>query len=268
MIRRCLALGSALVLLLGHAGPAAAGPAAGADPDPPLARVVGGQPAAAGTFPWMVRLSMGCGGVLTAPRVVLTAGHCAGPTGRNTNIAVVAGSTDRYSRQALRARSVYVTRAPGFRGETEGRDWALIKLDRTLPLPTLRITRSTAWDQGAFTVLGWGQTGEGSGGQQRYLRAATVPLVGDGACGFTYRRAGLPFIAPEMLCAGDLRHGGVDACQGDSGGPLVRRDRRGRWVQVGIVSWGYGCGRAGFPGVYTQLSAFHRSIARATRALS
>ena len=24
-----------------------------------------------------------------------------------------------------------------------------------------------------------------------------------------------------QLCAGDVRHGGVDTCQGDSGGPMV-----------------------------------------------
>lgn len=43
--------------------------------------------------------------------------------------------------------------------------------------------------------------------------------------------------------------------QGDSGGPLVC-EFNNTWVQVGIVSWGVGCGRKGYPGVYTEVSFY------------
>lgn len=43
--------------------------------------------------------------------------------------------------------------------------------------------------------------------------------------------------------------------QGDSGGPLVCEFNE-TWVQVGIVSWGIGCGRREFPGVYTEVSFY------------
>ena len=54
-----------------------------------------------------------------------------------------------------------------------------------------------------------------------------------------------------MLCAGRTN---LDSCQGDSGGPLfVKAVGSAGYIQVGITSWGVGCGATGFPGVYTRL---------------
>lgn len=47
--------------------------------------------------------------------------------------------------------------------------------------------------------------------------------------------------------------------QGDGGGPLVcEKDRH--WYQVGVVSFGIGCGRRNVPGVYTRVQAFEEWI--------
>ncbi len=45
-----------------------------------------------------------------------------------------------------------------------------------------------------------------------------------------------------------------DACQADSGGPMTIVNAQGTPIQVGIVSWGRGCGYRGFPGVYTRVA--------------
>jgi secreted trypsin-like serine protease len=238
--------------------------AAGASEHEPILEVVGGNDAAQGAYPWMVRLSMGCGGALTAPRVVLTAAHCVDGTGPDTSITGRAGAVDLESRKIITAHSVYVTQAPGFVNETRGDDWALIKLDRAIKLPTLTLARGTGYDAGTFTVLGWGQTSEDSMRQQRVLLYARVPFVADRTCATAYRKAGVSLVAPESICAGKR---GVDTCQGDSGGPMVRRGPGGAWVQVGIVSWGLGCARADYPGVYSQVSAFRPAIRAATRKL-
>ncbi|MER6192913.1 serine protease [Streptomyces cyaneofuscatus] len=230
---------------------------ASAAPNP----VVGGSRAAQGEFPFMVRLSMGCGGALYAKDIVLTAAHCVNGSGNNTSITATAGVVDLQSSSAIKVRSTKVLQAPGYNGT--GKDWALIKLAQPINLPTLKIATTTAYNQGTFTVAGWGANREG-GSQQRYLLKADVPFVSDTACRSAY---GSSFVAGEEICAGYLSTGGVDTCQGDSGGPMFRRDNAGAWVQVGITSYGQGCARPNYPGVYTEVSTFASAIASAAAGL-
>jgi len=226
------------------------------------AEVVGGALARGGDFPWIVHLSMSCAGALIRPQFVLTAAHCAGPTGKNTRIRVTAGSHDLRDSHATVVSSVYVQRAPEFTGVTQGRDWALIKLRDPLDLPTLRLSAGGD-DYGTFTIMGWGTTSENSFSEQRRLRTAKVPLVPDAECAGAYAGAGYAFRPDEMICAGDVRRGGVDTCQGDSGGPMVKRAHDGQFVEIGIVSWGVGCARKEYPGVYTEVAHFADAIRKA-----
>ncbi|WP_030204911.1 serine protease [Streptomyces sp. NRRL S-87] len=253
LLQRTLAAGAVALAAL-SLQPAGAAQAA---PQP----VVGGVRAAQGEFPWMVRLSMGCGGALYTQQIVLTAAHCVSRTGANTSITATAGVVDLNSPSAIKVRSTYVLQAPGYDGN--GKDWALIKLARPINLPTLKIADTTAYNNGTFTVAGWGATREG-GAQQRYLLKADVPFVSDAACAGAY---GSSLIQGEEICAGRLDTGGVDTCQGDSGGPMFRRDNAGAWIQVGITSWGEGCARAGYPGVYTEVSTFATAIRSAAAGL-
>ena len=229
----------------------------------PARDVVGGLVAPQGKFPWAVRLSTGCGGALTEPRVVLTAGHCVDGTGSNGRIRVTAGVADLKSRSAQSARSEKVIRAVGFVDEIHGDDWAVIRLDRPLRLPTLPISDQVV-GVGTYVVMGWGQTREDSIVQEHRLHYASVHTVTDQKCAAAYRKTGVKLVAGEQMCAGSP---GVDTCQGDSGGPMIGQGRRGEWVQVGIVSWGLGCARDGYPGVYTQLSTFRPAIKAAVHQL-
>ncbi|WP_406511944.1 serine protease [Streptomyces sp. NBC_00161] len=224
------------------------------------APVVGGTRAAQGEFPFMVRLSMGCGGALYTQQIVLTAAHCVNGSGNNTSITATAGVVDLNSSSAVKVKSTKVLQAPGYNGK--GKDWALIKLAKPINLPTLKIADTKAFDNGTFTVAGWGATREG-GGQQRYLMKATVPFVSDASCQSSY---GSDLVPSDEICAG-LPQGGVDTCQGDSGGPMFRRDSNNAWIQVGIVSWGEGCARPNFPGVYTEVSTFATAIKNAAATL-
>ncbi|MEU9706292.1 serine protease [Streptomyces sp. NPDC047981] len=225
------------------------------------APVVGGTRAAQGEFPWMVRLSMGCGGSMLTPQIVLTAAHCVSGSGNNTSITATVGVVDLQSSAAIKVRSTKVLQAPGYNGT--GKDWALIKLASPITsVPTLKIAETTAYNNGTFTVAGWGAAREG-GAQQRYLLKATVPFVSDADCQRSY---GGDLVPGEEICAG-FPQGGVDTCQGDSGGPMFRRDNAGAWIQVGIVSWGQGCARPNYPGVYTEVSTFAAQIKSAAATL-
>ncbi|KAG7296722.1 hypothetical protein JYU34_020615 [Plutella xylostella] len=93
-------------------------------------------------------------------------------------------------------------------------------------------------------ISGWGSLSE-DGASPETLQMATVPLVSLEACQRSYSSI-LP-VTLTMICAGVV-DGGRDSCQGDSGGPLVVNS-----VLVGIVAGGLGCGRAGYPGVYTRV---------------
>ncbi len=231
-------------------------------PDDVTPQVVGGTRAAQGEFPFMVRLSMGCGGALYTTQIVLTAAHCVGATGNNTSIGVTAGAVDLQDANRITRQSTYVYRAPGY--PQGGDDWALIKLNAPITNQALLpIATTTAYDSGTFTVAGWGAATEG-GGQQRYLLKAQVPFVSDADCQAAY---GSELIPNEEICAGILGVGGVDTCQGDSGGPMFRRDNANNWIQVGIVSWGQGCARPDYPGVYAQVSTFASAIAAAAANL-
>jgi secreted trypsin-like serine protease len=226
-------------------------------------KVVGGTLATQGEFPFMVRLSMGCGGALYSPTLVLTAAHCVSGTGTNTSITATIGVVDLNSTSKVTRKSNYVYQAPGYNGA--GKDWALIRLASPVTgFATLPIAKTTAFDTGTFTIAGWGSATEG-GAQQRYLRKATVPFVSDATCNSSAMYGG-DVIASNEICAGYVA-GGVDTCQGDSGGPMFRRDSANAWIQVGIVSWGEGCARPNKPGVYTQVSFFAATIASAATSL-
>lgn len=52
----------------------------------------------------------------------------------------------------------------------------------------------------------------------------------------------------------------VSETQGDSGGPLTCREFSGQWFVAGVTSWGHGCGRTAFPGVYMRVTAIREWI--------
>ncbi|CAG0899025.1 unnamed protein product [Darwinula stevensoni] len=106
---------------------------------------------------------------------------------------------------------------------------------------------------GNVTVTGWGAVGEGSS-KSKVLQGVTVPLVNYTLCSQSYLDV-TTLNSNVHICAG-LDGGGKDACQGDSGGPLVQKEADGKNYLVGVVSFGLGCARPKYYGIYTRVSTY------------
>ncbi len=48
----------------------------------------------------------------------------------------------------------------------------------------------------------------------------------------------------------------LDTCDGDSGGPLMEFSSNRQWILVGVSSFGVGCARAKYAGVYTRVTFY------------
>ena len=114
-------------------------------------------------------------------------------------------------------------------------------------LPEANFLPKTATKNKCYTS-GWGTTSSG-GSSPTNLRYVQVPAITNAKCNEDEAYNGL--ITDSMLCAGLPGTGGKDACQGDSGGPYVC-DENGKAVVAGVVSWGFGCARPEYPGVYAR----------------
>eukprot|EP00072_Mus_musculus_P048530 XP_006524976.1 PREDICTED: serine protease 41 isoform X2 [Mus musculus] len=92
-----------------------------------------------------------------------------------------------------------------------------------------------------------------------HLREVQVSILNNSRCQELFEIFSLHhLITKDVFCAG-AEDGSADTCSGDSGGPLVC-NMDGLWYQIGIVSWGIGCGRPNLPGIYTNVSHYYNWI--------
>lgn len=96
-----------------------------------------------------------------------------------------------------------------------------------------------------------GRQSEVSFSRPRTLNAAQLPILENRQCASSY---GKDFIPIQSFCAGYM-DGTADSCQGDSGGPFVVDG-----ILWGVVSWGEGCARKGYPGIYTNVANYRNWI--------
>ncbi|XP_012868305.1 PREDICTED: chymotrypsinogen B2-like isoform X3 [Dipodomys ordii] len=220
-----------------------------------LSRVVGGEDAVPGSWPWMVYIQYKdgiyfCGGALISEEWVVTAAHCM----VTTDDKVVAGAfnldPDEEGVQVLDIAEVFPNENYFISGTY---DIALLKLATPARFTDTVSAVCLACNEADFppgtpcVITGWGQTQYDDHQRAPTLQQAVLPLVSTPDCQEIWGDQ----VTDDMICAGS---DGTSPCMGDSGGPLVC-EKGGVWSQVGIVSWGSRECDASMPAVFTHITA-------------
>jgi|GEM_PF-1799749 len=228
------------------------------------AQIVDGDDADVGEWPWQVYIKTDrfqCGGSLIDEEWVLTTAHCLlnePGTGLLAldEVSIILGLhklDQQTNTQEIQAAALVMHEAYSL--ATNENDIGLIKLaepaqlNETVSLVSLvGPTEFDTWVAPGTLgwATGWGATIQG-GYASAILQEVALPIITNQTCNESYDGA----ITGNMFCAG-FPEGGKDACQGDSGGPLSVSDGV-QWKQAGIISWGKGCARPGYYGVYTRI---------------
>lgn len=200
-----------------------------------------------------------CGGSLLDSDSVLTAAHCVQGS-LPQPLRVTVGRTVLTSDQGQTRGVSRISIHPKYNEVlNQSYDAAVLTLKRPVtgiaPIKLASAAQDSLERPGRLaTIAGWGNTikqppnGDNGSNYPDRMRKARVPIVSDATAKRVY---GSSYVRSLMVAAG---REGKDTCQGDSGGPMFRSLSSGTY-QIGITSFGAGCGAQGYPGIYTEVNA-------------
>nr|XP_033333561.1 trypsin alpha-3-like isoform X2 [Megalopta genalis] len=217
---------------------------------PPLpdSRIVGGVAVDISQHPHQLSFQTTghiCGASIISSKWAVTAAHCVGSAPSRYSLRAGNNNKDKGTRHSVKN----IIRHPNYNSNTVDYDIALIEVNEPFvfgsTVKPVQLATAEPASGKVVTITGWGALREG-GSTSPLLQQVSVPVVTRQQCKDAYSR--MNDITVRMICAG-VTQGGKDSCQGDSGGPLTSNG-----VLYGIVSWGYGCAKPKYPGVYTNVA--------------
>jgi len=235
-------------------------------------RIMGGQEATYGSWPFIGRLEKGCAATIIGHNVALTAAHCCQDQGLwnyDLNAGVHHSFNTNMDGWKDHHWATKVVPHPDYDLVTKDNDICLIFYQQSfnwspgvqpacLPSGPSQINRKCH-------VAGWGSSSHTSTATSSVLMEAQINIYNSTEeCQPVFSSSDEASengqVTDNMICAG-WKEGGVDACSGDTGGPLVCVED-GKPVVTGIVSWGFKCGIPNFPSLYTDVSRYTDWIAK------
>ncbi|KAJ8973180.1 hypothetical protein NQ317_007156 [Molorchus minor] len=238
----------------------------------PGARIVGGEDATSGQYPYVVSLTFcvgnscqhACGGALISPSWIASAGLCITQMPSQGSYKAIAGITnlDDSNEERQERRISHAFLVPDFDGGAGPHDLAIFKT--TTPfvynslIQAVRLVTAGSIYSGDAQLLGWGSTGGAvSPIMPNTLQTSTVPILTYDQCKNALDSLfnSHPLDESANTCTGPLT-GAVSACTGDMGGPLVQNN-----ILMGVVSWIITpCGTVGAPSIQTRVAYYRNWI--------
>jgi len=233
-------------------------------------RVIGGENAIRGSWPWQILLQYdgraGCGGSLIRKNWVVTAAHCiSGVITRPDRLGVVVGEHDRTKPETPASAKTHkvkrVVMHPKYSRRTLSNDIALLELAEDVTFndyvkPVCLPEKEIPVESFCY-ITGWGKI-KHPGSMTSILQQGKLKVPSNTECNSLNQATSGIKIDNTMICGGDGGDTTLSGCHGDSGGPFVCKVD-GRWELHGAVSWG--SGRCDSDQAYTVFSRVMTNLA-------
>lgn len=232
-----------------------------------------------GEFPWSVIISFKetknkgksiytCGGSLIHAQAVLTAAHCVHGKPNGDWIIRAGEWNTRAMDEPLAHQDRMVNEIvihPLYHSGSLRNDVALMllvepfEIAENVGIICLPSSTTMQLDNLRCLASGWGKDAFKKGRYSSVLKKIELPIVPRERCLELLRSTRLGqfyHLHRSFICAGGENK--KDTCKGDGGSPLICPipGYGGRFQQMGIVSWGIGCGENNTPGVYVNVPLY------------